>query len=109
MLLAAGALVAGCGGGEEAPASQDRRIESELDRYLERNHAEAPWYRSVEDVRASRRVVTVTTELRVRGRDRRAAREICQAIQGSDVADFTRGHGVVGAGGERFPCPERRK
>jgi hypothetical protein len=45
-------------------------------------------------------VITVGTTLGERSDAKRDAREICNTIQGADVADFTPGHKIVGQAGE---------
>jgi len=55
-------------------------------------------------------VITVRTTLRETDFGRAAAREICQLIQGADVADFTPGHAVVGQRARRIrTCVSRTK
>lgn len=80
----------------------DRIIARDLRRYMARNAGLAPWYHAVWRIEAARRVITVQTTLRGTDFGRDAAREICQLVQGADVADFTSGHAVVGQRGRRL-------
>ena len=81
---------------------------SDVVRYFRRNFRGLFWYGRIELVRVERGVITIVTDLAVRGDYRFAARQICDGIQGSDVADFTSGHTVVGRNGARVRCPTRR-
>lgn len=86
----------------------DAGLAWDLRRYLRRNAGLAPWYHAVWRIYARRGVLTVRTTLRRTGFGRAAAREICQLIQGADVADFTPGHTVQGQRGRRIAsCPAR--
>jgi hypothetical protein len=82
---------------------------ADVERYFERNASPAPWYGAIESISVVDGVITVDTTLdlsAVAGRE--VADLICALIQGSDVADFTPGHTVVGQGGETVVCPARR-
>jgi hypothetical protein len=81
---------------------------SDVVRYFRRNFRGLYWYGHIERVRVERGVITVVTDLAISGDDRFAARQICDGIQGSDVADLTPGHSVVGLHGARVRCPARR-
>ena len=77
-------------------SAKDRRIGRRLSSYLWRNAGAAPWVRQVRGIIVDQGVITVATQLRDQPRGNRIARVICGLIQGSDVADFTPGHTVVG-------------
>jgi hypothetical protein len=79
-----------------ADSPKDRQIGHRLRRYLWRNAGSRPWLRQVRAIVVDRKVIAVATGLRRDGPGRRSAREICQLIQGADVADFTPGHTVFG-------------
>ncbi len=82
----------------------------DVKRYFRRNAAPVPWYSEVELITVVGGVVTVDTTLDLDERQgRKAAAEICNLIQGSDVADFTPGHTVLGTHGERVTCPHRER
>jgi hypothetical protein len=81
---------------------------SDVVRYFRHNFRGLYWYGHIEQVRVERGVITTVTDLAVRGNDRFAASQICDGIQGSDVADFTPGHTVVGRNGAKVRCPTRR-
>jgi hypothetical protein len=81
---------------------------SDAVRYFRRNFRGLYWYGHIERMRVERGVITMVTDLAITGNDRFAARQICDGIQGSDVADFTPGHSVVGRNGARARCPARR-
>ena len=86
----------------------DRIIARDLRRYLRRNAGLAPWYHALWRIEATRGVITVRTTLRGTDFGRAAAREICQLIQGADVADFTPGHAVLGQHAKRIrTCASR--
>jgi hypothetical protein len=74
----------------------DRRIGRDLRRYLWRNAGSRPWLRRVTAIVVDRGVIHIATGLRRNGRGTRSAREICNLINGADVADFTPGHTVFG-------------
>jgi hypothetical protein len=58
-------------------------------------------------IRVGDGVITVETELQG-NRAKLLASDVCDTIQGSDVADFTRGHRVLGEdGSELAKCPAR--
>jgi hypothetical protein len=87
---------------------RDRSLAFDLRRYLRRNAGVARWYWAVRTIRARRGVLAVHTALRRTARGRAAADEICNLIQGADVADFTPGHSVRGtANVEIVACPHR--
>jgi hypothetical protein len=77
-------------------SAKDRRMGRRLRSYLWRNVGAAPWLRQVRGIVVDHGVITVATQLRDQPRGNRIAREICGLIQGSDVADFTSGHTVIG-------------
>jgi hypothetical protein len=77
-------------------SAKDRRIGRGLRSYLWRNAGAAPWLRQLRAIVVDHGVITVATQLRDQPRGNRIAREICGLIQGSDVADFTPGHTVIG-------------
>jgi hypothetical protein len=77
-------------------SAKDRRMGRRLRSYLWRNVGAAPWLRQVRGIVVDHGVITVATQLRDQPRGNRIAREICGLIQGSDVADFTPGHTVIG-------------
>jgi hypothetical protein len=86
----------------------DRILARDLRRYLRRNSGLAPWYHALWRLEATRGVITVRTTLRGTDFGRAAAREICQLIQGADVADFTPGHAVLGQRARRIrTCASR--
>jgi hypothetical protein len=64
---------------------------------------------SYQRVEASEGVLTIETSLRHTAPNRLAARElICNAVQGSDAADFMPGHTVLASDGNRLVgCPAR--
>jgi hypothetical protein len=114
--------VVACGGQEEAtptarpqtasepPSAADKAMAADVQRYFRRNAAPAPWYSEVELITVAGGVVTVDTTLNLDQRQgRKAAAEICNLIQGSDVADFTPGHTVLGSHGERVTCSHRER
>jgi hypothetical protein len=75
---------------------EDRKIGRDLRAYLWRNVGQAPWMRKIRGLVVQRGVISVATELLRNRHGKRVAREICNLIQGSDVADFTPGHTVFG-------------
>ena len=82
---------------------------ADVQRYFERNASPAPWYGDIESISVVDGVVTIDTALDLREpSSRAAANQICALIQGSDVADFTPGHTVLGQGDEAVVCPARR-
>ena len=88
----------------------DEDLARELRRYFERNAGSARWYHSLRTFEADDGVFTIHTALRRNQRGRAAADQICNLIQGSDLADFTPGHSVRGREGERIAvCPRRRE
>jgi hypothetical protein len=88
-------------------SARDQRMAFDVVRYFRRNFRGLYWYGHIELVRVERGVITIVTDLAVRGNDRFAAMQICDGIQGSDVADFTPGHTVRGRNDLRFRCPAR--
>jgi hypothetical protein len=87
----------------------DKAFARDLGRYLRRNGSVAPWYPRVRTIGADRGVFTVRTTLRRTRAGRAAAGQICDLIQGSDLADFTPGHTIRGRESRRIRvCPERR-
>ena len=90
--------------------SSDETMARELRRYFRRNAGAARWYQALRTFEADDGVFTVHTTLRRTRRGRVAAGQICNLIQGSDLADFTPGHTVRGQEGRRIAvCPERRE
>jgi hypothetical protein len=62
--------------------------------------------RSYRSISVDDGVITVETALEDDRLGRIGASDVCNTIQGSDVADFTRGHSVLGRDGERLAtCP----
>jgi hypothetical protein len=156
-LIAAGALVLGCGGdGEDQSreievagrSAKDKKIARDLREYIEREcrrtsgleefraaiaRAEEPpprvlrrairrrygsiagAFRTQRAVCAGYRtievhggVITVLVALRDDQLGRMGASDVCNVIQGADVADFTAGHRVLGEDGfELTACPAR--
>ena len=94
--------------GADGPSVEDKRMAVQVRRYFRRNAAQAPWSDEIESITAAGGVVTVETTLDLdEPQGRKAAAEICDLIQGSDVADFTPGHTVRGGDGERVTCRGR--
>jgi hypothetical protein len=94
----------------ESPSGADKAMAIDVQRYFRRNAAAAPWYSEVELIAVTDGVVTIDTTLDLdEPQDRKTADEICNLIQGSDVADFTPGHTVRGAHGEQVTCPHREE
>jgi hypothetical protein len=104
--------------------ARDRGIGAELDRYIDRNYGNAEravpptsehlpsrqrralgeltdniaeLKGSIERIAVDHTVVTVKTDLDRDKEGLQTARLICTVIYGADVADFTKGHRVVGA------------
>ena len=81
---------------------------ADVDRYFRRNASAAPWYSHLESISVELGVISVETALDLgQPSGRTAAAEICNLIQGSDVADFTPGHTVRGRGNQAVVCPPR--
>jgi hypothetical protein len=105
-------------------SARDKKIAADLDRYIERNYTTAgrpvppgsenlpshqrrapaelsdnitELQRSIEQIAVKHTVVTVETDLDHDKEGLQTARLICTVIYGADVADFTKGHSVVGA------------
>jgi hypothetical protein len=94
----------------ESPSGADKAIAVDVQRYFRRNAAAAPWYSEIELIAVTDGVVRIDTTLDLdEPQGRKAADEICNLIQGSDVADFTPGHTVRGAHGEQVTCPHREE
>lgn len=94
----------------ESPSGADKAMAIDVQRYFRRNAASAPWYSEIELIAVTNGVVRIDTTLDLdEPEDRRTADEICNLIQGSDVADFTPGHTVRGAHGEQVTCPHREE
>jgi hypothetical protein len=92
----------------QGASGTDKAMAVQVQRYFRRNAAPAPWYSEVELITVGSGVVTVETTLDLAGpQGREAATQICNLIQGSDIADFTPGHTVRGRDGERITCPHR--
>ena len=70
----------------------DGRIGSQLRRYLLRDASGRPWLSRISGIVVSRGIIAVATQLRANRRTRQIAAQICDLIQGADVADFTAGH-----------------
>lgn len=70
----------------------------ELRRYLQRNAGGSYWLSQVRGIVVDRKVIAVATRLRRTPGGRRTACGLCGLIQGSDVADFTPGHTILGRG-----------
>jgi hypothetical protein len=91
-------------------SADDRRMGRRLRRYLWRNASSRPWLRRVSGVVVDQGVIAVATRLRRTRYGLRSAREICNLIQGADVADFTPGHSVFGHNEVRLrTCPARSR
>lgn len=87
---------------------EDVALARDLRRYLRRNAGIASWYPAVRLIEARRMVLTVHTTLRATRGGRSAARQVCDLIQGADVADFTPGHTIRGRKeGRIVTCPAR--
>jgi hypothetical protein len=94
----------------ESPSGADKEMAVDVQRYFRRNAAAAPWYSEIELIAVTDGVVTIDTTLDLdEPQGRKAADEICNLIQGSDVADFTPGHTVRGDHGEQVTCPHREE
>jgi hypothetical protein len=94
----------------ESPSGADKAIAVDVQRYFRRNAAPAPWYDKLELIAVTDGVVRIDTTLDLdEPQGRKAADEICNLIQGSDVADFTPGHTVRGGQGDRVTCPHREE
>jgi hypothetical protein len=94
----------------ESPSGADKAMAVDVQRYFRRNAAAAPWYSEIELIAVTDGVVTIDTTLDLdEPQGRKAADEICNLIQGSDVADFTPGHTVRGDHGEQVTCPHREE
>lgn len=94
----------------ESPSAADKAIAVQVQRYFRRNAEPAPWYDKLELIAVTDGVVRIDTTLDLaEPQDRKAADEICNLIQGSDVADFTPGHTVRGAHGEQVTCLHREQ
>jgi hypothetical protein len=91
-------------------SAKDRRIGRQLRRYLHRNVGSQRWLWRVSGIVVGRGVIGVATELRRDRRGKRIARQLCDLIQGADVADFTPGHTVYGDEEVVLRvCPARRQ
>lgn len=91
-------------------SAQDERIANDFYRYLQRGcgSKRVKPCGNFERIEARNGVLTITTDLGPSAADRQLAREICDVIQGSDVADFTEGHSVNGPNSLRLAtCPRR--
>ena len=107
----------GCGGDSTAEDSVieiatvgadsgDQAMATDVQRYFKRNASPAPWYGDIESISVVDGVITIDTALDLgEPSGRAAADQICALIQGSDVADFTPGHTVLGD--EAVVCPAR--
>jgi hypothetical protein len=85
---------------------EDQTMAMDVQTYFERNAAGAPWYGDIESISVVDGVITIDTALDFsESSGREAADQICALIQGSDVADFTPGHTVLGD--EAVVCPAR--
>jgi hypothetical protein len=81
---------------------------ADVERYFERNASQAPWYGDLESISVVGGVITIDSTLNFsEPSGRAAADQICGLIQGSDVADFTPGHTVLGESDEHVVCPAR--
>ena len=81
---------------------------ADVQRYFKRNAYAAPWYADVESISVNGGVIVVDTALDLdQASGQKAAGEICNLIQGSDVADFTPGHTVRGQGSQAVVCAPR--
>jgi hypothetical protein len=81
---------------------------ADVERYFERNATQAPWYWNIGSISVVDGLITIDTTLNlVESSGRAAADQICALIQGSDVADFTPGHIVLGEDDEAVVCPVR--
>jgi hypothetical protein len=76
--------------------ANDRRIGRGLRRYLQRTTGSNPWLGRVRGIVVQRGVIAVATDLRRNRGGKRIARQLCNLIQGADVADFTPGHTIYG-------------
>jgi hypothetical protein len=94
----------------ESPSGADKAMAVDVQRYFRRNAAAAPWYSEIQLIAVTDGVVRIDTTLNLaQPQGRKVAAEICNLIQGSDVADFTPGHTVRGGHGERVTCPHREE
>ena len=94
----------------EGPSGADKAMAVDVQRYFRRNAAQAPWYSEIELIAVTDGVVRIDTTLDLdEPQGRKTAAEICNLIQGSDVADFTPGHTVRGAHSEQVTCPHREE
>jgi hypothetical protein len=95
-----------------APVSaQDKSMARDVRRYVRRNAAQTSWYPEIESITVADGVITITTTAdlsEITGRQVTVTDEICSLIQGSDVADFTPGHTVLGRDGDRAVCAARK-
>ena len=102
-----------------APVSaQDESMARDVRRYFHRNAEQASWYSEIESITVADGVITITTSAdlgevnadlsELTGRQFTVTDEICSLIQGSDVADFTPGHRVLGRDGDRVVCAARK-
>jgi hypothetical protein len=90
----------------------------DVQRYFRRNAEQTSWYPEIESITVAGGVITITTSAdlgevnahlsEVTGRQVTVTDEICSLIQGSDVADFTPGHTILGRDGERAVCAARK-
>jgi hypothetical protein len=111
-LFALIALAVGCSPSEpetDGVLADDQAMAARIGQYFERNGSSTSWYKSIESIHVDRGVITIETNLELDGAGRRAGREICSLIHGSDEADFTEGHTVGGTDGISVPCPARSR
>jgi hypothetical protein len=124
-LIAVGAMSVGlnsCGDGGSSTTTSDgvqvvgksaadRRIASDFYEYLQRGCVKGVKpCDNFERVEANDSVLTVTSDLEPTDENRRIAMEICSVIQGSDVADFSKGHTVNGRDSITLAtCPARER
>ena len=118
MLVLFGAVACGRDSASDEPATdgvaergqpKDMAMAADIQRYFERNASGRPWYDEVDSIDVVDGVITIKTPLDLGEPSGRAdAAEICDFIQGSDVADFTPGHTVRDERNKRIVCPCRR-
>jgi hypothetical protein len=87
-------------------SQKDAAMARDVARYFTRNTEGTPLDGKIERVRVRDGVITVETTLTLEGRRTGPGRAVCDLIQGSDAADFTPGHTVIGTG-PKVTCRHR--
>lgn len=90
----------------EGQSHKDRAMAAQVRRYFARNIFGFPWYNGIKTIAVQNGVITVVTEVDLAA-DPFVGTVICDDIQGSDVADFTPGHAVLGSNGTQVTCQAR--